>query len=84
MGLVEGVAGVGLAVATNDPVSGIPTAIGIVLDLLKQENARIGRWWRRVIEDPNWETPQEVQGIIEQRLNEARKRVTPCGRRPRT
>jgi len=71
MGIVDSAVGAGFALASGDPASSITASIGLVLELMKAErDARLGRWWRRIIADPGWEAPQEVQGIIEQRLKD--------------
>lgn len=72
MGNIKDVAGYGLALATGHPLPAALVAFGVFEDRVKQwREERIARWWKRVVEDPSWDTPQEVQGRIEAALSES-------------
>lgn len=48
-------------------------ALGIAEDsAYSQAEKRFRSWWKRVVEDPGWETPQEVQGKIEAKIRESK------------
>jgi len=47
----------------------IPAIVGTLNDLFHDyRDARVEAWWTGIVNDPNWETPQEVQGLIESRI----------------
>lgn len=69
---IKDAAGYGLALASGNPLGAAVVAFGVLEDHVKQwREERVARWWKRLTEDPSWETPQEAQGIIEAALQES-------------
>ena len=74
MGNIEKYASLGLDVVTKNYVGAALKTVGVLENfVLRQEATRVARWWKGLIENEDWEEPQEVQGIIEAKIRESSK-----------
>jgi len=74
MATLEKLGKLGLSIATKNYVAAAIQVVGELEDFATEaQSKRVHRWWKGLIEDNGWETPQEVQGRIEARLKESSK-----------
>lgn len=73
MGAIEKTIQISVSLAKGEYVGAALEAVGIAEGFAYSEaEKRFNRWWKGVVEDSGWETPQEVQGLIEAKIQESK------------